>query len=208
MFKKIEIWVLYLVILLQFPLTLGFGVLVRQELIGNTKLGIISKSALFLAEIPKNLRKALFNPLTNEDRFPLLSGFNGTPNSSEIYLLLSRINGDLNEGIVELVDLRNFQVLHTWNPDIDLFNKSVEKTDEFKFIERDNNNARQFLSHPKLTKDGGLLFNSLPLRKIDACSNLIFQNTHDVFHHSIESDIDGNIWVPTRIYPQSLPIKN
>jgi hypothetical protein len=27
------------------------------------------------------------------------------------------------------------------------------------------------------------------------------------FHHSIETDIDGNIWVPSHIYPQSLPIE-
>ena len=34
-----------------------------------------------------------------------------------------------------------------------------------------------------------------------------FQNTHDDFHHSIETDIDGNIWVPSHIYPQILPIE-
>ena len=37
--------------------------------------------------------------------------------------------------------------------------------------------------------------------------SLIFQNTHDNFHHSIETDLDGNIWVPSAMYPQSLPIK-
>ena len=60
-----------------------------------------------------------------------------------------------------------------------------------------------------MTQDGGLLFhhNGSPLRKIDSCSNLIFQNQHDKFHHSIETDIEGNIWVPSRMYPQSLPIK-
>ena len=44
-----------------------------------------------------------------------------------------------------------------------------------------------------------------PLRKIDECSNLIFQNTHDMFHHSIEIDVDSNIWMPTHMYPQTLP---
>ena len=44
-----------------------------------------------------------------------------------------------------------------------------------------------------------------PLRKIDACSKLIFQNTHDIFHHSIETDSEGNIWAPSHMYPQSLP---
>ena len=101
-----------------------------------------------------------------------------------LYLLLSRYDGDNMEGIVELVDLTNFEILHTWNPDIDAFNNLVEQVDEFKYLKRDDHNKRKTLKHPKLTKDGGLLFGwNLPLRKIDACSKLIFQNTHDIFHH-------------------------
>ena len=208
MFKKIEIWVLYLVILLGIPITISFGFLVRQELVGVTKFGRVSKTALVLAELPKNIKQIATNSLIVEDRFPLLDGFNGTPNSNESYLLLSRYDGDLGEGIVELIDLNNFNVLHTWNPDINEFNQSVKKIDEFKYIDRDNNNSRYLMRHPILLKDGGLVFqHNSPLRKIDACSNIIFQNKHDIFHHSIETDIEGNIWVPSHMYPQSLPIE-
>lgn len=210
MFKKIEIWILYLVVLLGIPVTIGFGVLVRQELKGSLKLGSISKTALFLSEIPVNLRNALTPidvPLRVEDRFPLLDGFDGTPNLNESYLLLSRYDGDLKEGLVELIDLRNFKSIHTWNPDINKYNKSLKRIEEFKNINRDHNNSRRTLEHPKLTRDGGLLFNAERIMKIDACSNLIFQNTHDRFHHSIETDIEGNIWVPSHMYPQSLPVE-
>jgi hypothetical protein len=34
-----------------------------------------------------------------------------------------------------------------------------------------------------------------------------FQNTHDRFHHSIETDIDGNIWVPSHFVSSILPIE-
>ena len=209
MFKKIEIWVLYLVILFSILFAVGFGVLVRQELVGSIKAGWISKTALTLAEIPVNIKELLQGgALVAEDRFPNLDGFDGTPNTEESYLLLSRYDGDLQEGVVELVDLTNFEVLHTWNPDIDAFNDLVEPVGEFKYLKRDVNNSRSKLYHPKLTQDGGLLFQAdTPLRKIDACSNLIFQNTHDSFHHSTETDIDGNIWVPSHKYPQSLPIE-
>ena len=212
MFKKIEIWILYLVLLLGIPVTISFGLLVRQELKGNIKLGSVSKTALFLAEIPVNIKKILranqSSDLKVEDRFPLLRSFKGTPNSQESYLLLSRYDGDLREGIVELVDLTNFKVLHTWNPDIDEFNRSVKKMDEFKFLKRDHNNSRMLLRQPILLNDGGLVVqDQTPLIKIDNCSNLIFQNTHDYFHHSIETDIEGNIWVPSHMYPQSLPIQ-
>ena len=57
MFKKVEIWVLYLVVFFGILFAIGFGTLVRQELIGNTKAGYISKFALFLAEIPINTKK-------------------------------------------------------------------------------------------------------------------------------------------------------
>ena len=209
MFKKIEIWILYLIVLLGIPVTIGFGSLVRYEEFLGERFGKIPKVALFLAEIPGIARKALLTRSTDlqvVDRFPALDGFNGTPNSIESYFLLSRYDGDLKEGIVELVDLRNFKVLHTWNPDIDAFNKSVPKIDEFKYLDRDANNSRYLLRHPNLLKDGGLVFHyKSPLRKIDSCSNLIFQNKNDVFHHSIEKDNEGNLWVPSHIYPQSLP---
>ena len=214
MFKKIEIWVLYLVILFSILFAVGFGALVRHEMLGGKSLesiglGWVSETALFFAEIPTNAKKIIrggSGGLTVEDRFPTVDGFNGTPNSEESYLLLSRYDGDLQEGVVELVDLRNFEILHTWNPDIDAFNDLVEQVDEFEYLERYANN-RSLLVHPKLTSDGGLLFQFGLLRKINSCSNLIFQNTHDDFHHSIETDIEGNIWVPSRIYPPTLPVE-
>ena len=155
MFKKIEIWILYLVVLLGIPLTISFGVLVRQELVGKIKLGRVSKTALFIAELPRNIKRITKNPLVvKEDRFPLLDGFSGTPNSQESYLLLSRYDGNLSEGIVELVDLKNFKVLHTWNPDINEFNKLIKRVDEFTYLNRDHNNSRQILEHAKISKDG------------------------------------------------------
>ena len=48
MFKKIEIWILYLTILLSILFAIGFGVLVRQELVGSIKAGWVSKTALTL----------------------------------------------------------------------------------------------------------------------------------------------------------------
>ena len=57
MFKKIEIWILYLVVVIFLIITFLFGSLVRQELIGSTKFGIVSKYALIISEIPVNIMK-------------------------------------------------------------------------------------------------------------------------------------------------------
>ena len=222
MFKKIEIWILYLTLLLSILFALGLAVLVRQEIEGITKMGaldisFLSKPAAYIARLPEQFLITILKPNPfrvndpwDEDRnFYNLSGFNGLPNLQESYLLLSRYDGNLQEGVVELVDLTNFEILHTWNPDIDAFNDLVEQDNEYKYLERDFNNKRHPLYHPVLTKDGNLVFlaQKAPLRKIDVCSNLIAQNYHDAFHHSIEKDIEGNIWTATHMYPQSLPIQ-
>lgn len=210
MFKKIEIWILYLTILLSILLAIGFGVLVRQELVGSIKAGFISKTALAMAEIPVNLKKIIkgaSNELIVEDRFKSLNGFSGTPNLEKFYLLLSRYDGDLREGLVELIDLSNFEILHTWNPNIDAFNNLIEQYEEFKYLKRDASNIRAIPSAPVINNDLNLAFNTLegPKRLIDACSNLVFQTLDGIYHHSLEIDKDGNFWSPNYIYP---PLEN
>ena len=49
MFKKIELWLVLLLILV---ITFSFGVLVRQELEGKRKLGLISLTALEISRLP------------------------------------------------------------------------------------------------------------------------------------------------------------
>ena len=211
MFKKIEIWILYLIIILFFPALIFVASLVRQELVGTQKLGKISRAALFLGEIPVNFKKILSGKIDYSevpDRFPDLNGFNGNPNVQESYIILSKYDGSLRKGVLELIDLTNFEVLHIWNPDFDKFNKLIKKDDEFKTLNVDRSNSVTVPRHPLLLKDGGLIFQEeTPLRKIDACSNLLWQNSKDQFHHSSEKDIDGNFWVPSYIYPPSLPIE-
>jgi len=203
MFKKIEIWVLYLVVILGLCFSIGFGILVRQELVGTVKLGYVSKWAVTLAEIPLVLKRIVINELVMEDRFPGQGGFDGEFLSLESYLLLSRYDGDLSESIVELVDLTSFEIVHTWNPHVDSINSLVSNSDpEFEFLTRDQNEQRFGISHPLLMPDGNLIFQSnSPLIKIDLCSELVWQNSDDVFHHSNELDGDGNIWVPTHMFP-------
>lgn len=221
MFKKIEIWILYLVIILGIILSLAFGVLVRQEIEGITKAGrfdisFLSKPAAYIARLPENFLRTILksNPNIVNDPwdeyryFYNQKSFSGSASDEEMYLLLSRYDGDLLEGIVELVDLTNFNVLHTWNPDIDAFNALIDLNNKFKYIKRDKNNARHVIYHPVLTSDGSLNFGwGTPFRKINHCSDLIFQQTQVITHHAIEIDYDGNIWVPSRKFPSSLPPK-
>ena len=215
MFKKVEIWIVYLTALLGLLFAIFFGILVRQELVSGTKFGVVSEAALFLAEMPATIKAIIQKDedlkadkkkrFTDTDK----SGFVGTPNLEPSYLLLSRYDGDKNEGIVELVDLKNFDVLHTWNPKIDEMNELVDHNNpHFINLSRDVPETRYILRHPILFADGSLLFNHIgPLRKIDYCGELIWQNQEKGFHHSNEVDHEGNIWVPSRIYPYAVDEK-
>ena len=144
-----------------------------------------------------------------EDRFPDKAGFTGRPLDQEAYLLLARYDGNLEESVVELIDLTTFNVLHTWNPDISHINSLVDVSNpEFKFINRDHNEKRYRIMHPLLTSDGSLFFqDNSPLIKLDYCSELVWQNQEERFHHSNELDHEGNVWVPTSMYPYGIDEK-
>ena len=219
MFKKIEIWILYLVMLLSLLVWISSIVLVRQGIEGTTKAGPINiepltKPLVFISRIPEQfLREVIIHPFRVNDPWKKTRSFfsqdgfkleaNYDESSDTQYLLLSRFDGNVMQGVVELINLRNFEVLHRWNPDLDAFNDSVEKVGEFKNLDKNEADHRSNLMHPLLTSDGGLIFGwHAPLRKIDSCSNLIFQNTHDSFHHSIELDAEENIWVPSHLNPE------
>ena len=208
---KIELWVLCLAGVLLFIGLVGFGSLVRHEILAPvSRLPILSSAALFIAEIPMNLRLIISasDLKTAEQRFPNVSGFLGEPLEEETYLLLSKYDGDAKRPVVELVDLRSFEVKKTWRPDINQINALVDTSQpEFDNLKTDADDKRYRIMHPFLTEDGGLIFqDSSPLVKIDKNSQLVWQNQKDQFHHSIEQDYDGSYWVPSRILPHEVDL--
>jgi len=211
---KIELWVLCLAGVLLFIGLVGFGSLVRHELLAPvSRLPILSGAALFIAEIPanlKNIRQSQNFLRTKEQRFPNISGFQGKPLEEETYLLLSKYDGNTERSVVELVDLRSFEVKKTWRPDINQINDLVDTSrPEFKYLHRDKHAERYRIFHPFLTEDGGLIFHcGSPLVKIDKNSKLVWQNQEDVFHHSNEQDHEGNLWVPSQVYPYQVDKKH
>ena len=191
-----------------------FGVLVDQ--ISRHCSYPISKFALFLAEIPMNIKK-IFHVAKDPGvdlgvgkRFKNKNGFAGSFNQKNYFLLLSRYDGDISESVVELISLENQEVIQRWNPDIKYINSLIDqKREEYLLLERDFHENRYKIHSPLITSDGGLLFhaNGSALIKIDACNKLKWINDIDHFHHSNEVDSNENYWVPSRIFPYSLDEK-
>ena len=70
-----KIWVLYLVVLIGILFAIGFGVLVRQEIVGDTKLGkidisLISRPAAYIAGLPEQTLKLILKPNPNRINDP------------------------------------------------------------------------------------------------------------------------------------------
>ena len=223
MFKKIEIWIVLLICVIFFIILILFGGIVRYDLKGGLKFKKIREISSFLSTIPENLKpsnlylnyKRFTNPsmdsLVKINRHRTKERYKRyiSKNRNEL-LLLARFDGNIDRSIVEIIDLNNFSTLHTFLPDIDEINRKTNtKKDEFKSLLIDHGKSRYRITHPLLLKNGDLVFhsNNSPLVKIDFCSNFIWLNDTDEFHHSNNKDGEGNYWVPTRMFPYSLDKK-
>ena len=127
MFKKVELWVVLLLIIVGLASHVVFGYLVRKHHDRDKEdwLTPIMEVCSEITKLPMRFVNILRNEgiaspfKLGEDRFPGLSGFTGSPNAKEMYLLNTRYDATLDDCIVELVDLRNFETLHTWKPDLE-----------------------------------------------------------------------------------------
>ena len=217
MFKKIELWIVALLCLLFFVVLIYFGTILKYKIEGGQRFTIIGNTALFLAELPGNLKPSTLK--NNIDRFidpsadlqvfenhadkPKYKRFIKT--KREELLLLSRYDGNLKRSIVEIVDLNNFSVLHTFKPNINEINSKTDSSrEEFKSLSINESPARYRIIHPLINKEGDLIFHNSTLVKINFCNKLIWVNDENLMTHSIEVDHEGNYWATNWIFPFSL----
>ena len=126
LFKKIEIWILLLVVVFLLIFTIFFGSLVlRSEIARN------------IALIPDNIKTIISgSDLSQVNRFGNKSGliiYDKDFNYEKKYLLLSRYDGDLERSLVELINLNTGEIVHTWKPDIDILINNLKKNDSIQF---------------------------------------------------------------------------
>ncbi len=211
MFKKIEIWILYLLLIGFIVFLILFSSLLRHELRGGNYFPKLQKIALFMSQIPHNLKEYILT--TNDPGYYLRIRDDRHKNKKNFIrysfkerdelLLLSRFNGDKSRSTVELVNLNDFSILHSWEPD---FNKIIELTDkskeEYKNLEEKRNENNFIIINPLVLENGDMIFNGTsPLVKVNFCSDIVWINDNEKFHHSNNIDHEGNYWVPSTKYP-------
>ena len=114
--KKIEIWILYLFIIIFFISIILFGALLRDATI-NKNLDrpypkFIKNVVIFISEIPKNIY-FIYRQGNKPDilikNSELKSGFNNyIETERDLLLILPKYNNDLGRSEVEVIDLRNY----------------------------------------------------------------------------------------------------
>lgn len=214
MFSRVPLWLVILLAILALVFAIAFGNIAIHTFKGGKKAGALGDAVLALSDIP-----AFVDKLDAANGYLRVSqpvhkgkagfGFSYAPGTRPDagFLLLSRYDGDDRRSYVELWDLNARAMLHRWAPPIDEINR---RSTNFRSAEvdlfRDRGVERMVLRHPLLMPDGSIVFKSrTPLTRIDACDRIVWINDTSLFHHALEQDADGNLWLSTRIEPATVP---
>ena len=209
-------WIsIYLISLIFLIILILYGSILRHHYLGGEKFKSVQKIATFLASIPSNI-KYIFNydtitvdiiiPVVDE-KFVNEKIFEKkieNYNSNQI-ILVSRHDGNIGRSIVEIRDINNFEILHSYTPDINELYSSIDLTiKRNQDLKKDRGLNRFYLQHPFINEKGDLIFmNDSPLFKINLNGEVIWTNEETIFHHSIEEGPDNKLYVCGRILPFS-----
>jgi Arylsulfotransferase (ASST) len=180
--------------------SIAFGWLVKYRVAEGSRFRAIGSIAVDAASIPSTLAAIVRGTKTGEassTRLPRPDGFaSPRTKASQDYFLAARYLAQQNRYVVQLLRVPDNIPLRTYAPDIIEINGRSKLRSPLLNLARDRAPNRYRLSHPLLMEDGGLIFqDSGPLVRIDACSKVIW-TLDGIFHHSIERDADGILWVP------------
>ena len=212
MFKKFFTYPVFLVLFLSFIGVMGFGSLLRHHYLGGERVQSLQKIAVLISEIPMNVRNMIKYGKINLDKLQPLTKHKDKKrfeqfieNKRNALLVLPRYDHSLSRSVVDIIDLNNFEIIHTYKHDINEMNNKVTNTKEFPRQNIDDSPIRFEYRHPLLLEDGSIISDSdySVEFKIDFCSNLQWINDEEIFHHSKMLDYEGNIWVGGQMNPRS-----
>jgi hypothetical protein len=210
--RKISLWGVLFLTWIFVVLIVLFGWSVWHIDNGGNRLGKLSKIIIPIASFPSLARgifvngifETLFqNPLLLDDKYSNIQSIRIKHKITEDgYILLSSYDKKYGQSTVKLLRFADSKILHTWVLNIDQIKDRQISLDGF--------GKKHFrMIHPLLLDNGSIVFQNMSgsLINLDIHSNIKWV-LKGIFHHSIELDGDGNIWVPTRIDPSfvKLPV--
>ncbi|CAG0997735.1 hypothetical protein METP2_03037 [Methanosarcinales archaeon] len=110
------------------------------------------------------------------------------------YLLLSHVTHEDKQGVVSLIRISDGKQIFKVVPDFSKIANSQKATRYFQISGKD----WSMPIHPLLARNGDLIFSADgSLIRHSICEKKTLWQSDGSFHHSIEEDADGNIWVPS-----------
>lgn len=218
-FKKIELWIVLLIIITAIITTILFGWSVRHYQKGGQKLGRLGPIIDSIATFPTVAKKSLSFFAQKEDlvaddeqRFNGESGFHfnyaagGRPDLG--YVLVNRYDGDLESSVSELWDLNSQKKVHEWSfAGVDAVWETSNLQSNIIDFRIDSASKRFRNVHTLLEENGKLLSQAhTPLISANTCSSIAIFQDSALYHHSIERDHDGNFWSPQTMEPKTVNI--
>jgi hypothetical protein len=219
LFKRVELWVLILILFTGIVITIWFGWRV-SKVENSLVLGRVDRLVMSTASLPDSAA-GLYSSLTGPPNADLLAwsqrfdgesglAFNYAPGARPDlgYVLINRFDGDAGRSVSELVDLNSQETVHSWSFDVDPIWAETDFDSSIAELAVDRGTGR-FRVHSLLLGDGSLVVqDNSPLLRFDHCGRLLWSQGIDLFHHSIETDENGNLWVPTTIEPRTVELGN
>jgi hypothetical protein len=203
--KKVPVWLVLLLLWFSFIGAFVFGWAVWRAKSRRRGVATTTDRVVVAIASSPSLLKESFNQAGKQslliayNTYPDLPGFKAENHYVDSnYLLLATWSEKKNQSIAKLIRLCDQKVIYQWSPDYAAIIKQIGGKGNFE--EKRLQNLR--LYRPLLLSDGSLVFNTLmsPLLKIDKNSKLVWA-VNGIFHHSVKTDAEGNIWVPSVIYP-------
>ena len=201
LFKKIELWLVLLLLLLGLIGTILFGWMVLYYARGGQKAAPLPEIAHSIAEWPQpaidllqnGLKRTLQPQLQPFQDFSYLQ-IDDPAFEDDGFILVPGYREEYGHTAVYLYSLADQAVVHSWLPPI----AEIREATTIRDWTTDEVNYRAL--SPVLLEDGGLVFHSGngPLARIDACGGLVWASDNK-FHHAIEQTAEGGFAVAIRL---------
>ena len=195
MFRKVELWVVLLMVMCGTIATLLFGWAAQSDATGERLGGRLGAYAQKIAKIPNPAmewilgRKKLSPQLQDFDEFDTLKPYtDDNPNAP--FILVSAYSDRYDVATAYLYDLKINKKAYEWIPPVDAITKLSTPNDY-------SDPAIYGTQHPYLMPDGSIIFSSGegPLVRLNRCSEVEWVIDRH-FHHSIHLGPNGNLIVP------------
>ena len=214
--KNFFTYPLFFFIFLLFIGATGFGTIVKYHYDGGKKLQFLQKPVMLITKVPFNLREIIKYRTLNLDKPRPLSKHKDKKRFEQFIkikrnalLVLPRYDHAISRSVVDIIDLNNFEIIHTYKHDIGKMNNQVKNIIEFPRIKIDDAPIRFEYTNPLILDDGSLIGDSdySVEFKINFCSDLLWINEEEMFDHSKMLNHEGNIWIGGQINPKSQYVK-